>query len=460
MDINLIYQAYREKDYNLFLELFNKYLEKGYGVDIPLLNTYIITLTKMRKYDEASRILKKAENEFIKAGLTNTVLNAYIRCFKLEEAERVISENGIDNLDQLLLIDLYLLEGKIEEAKLETKIIRKNNILDEKQKERLNKYEKTIYNYEYKNALIETEYSHFLKNGNELEVGHIVFLKEKPEIDYRASQDARAINRSYMIWKIDGEKLYLFPVSGVCKEGYKLYHQKYPNSIGDRVIKNNSCTTYKNNVLSVKDKVLNEDLKLILRTIYDSLYFGYKQYQSINKEFINYYLKKPESYDVVELAQRGITTHRFYLVLEKTKEGIKTIEIDFLNKKIIGLNKEIIPNDKMLYNVIEIDKMYKDMFKNQMEEIEKNNLIGKKTTINGEKLIIIDESDEHYFCINRIYSQSFIIPVVVEKEKVETIEDSVSKEELEYIKLILRQSNINIPSKLKLQKNKNHILKG
>lgn len=446
MDIILLYQAYKRKDYNKFLELFNEYLEKGYGVDIPLINTYIVCLTKIRKYDEGCRILKNVEKDFINNGLINTVLNDYIRCFKLEEAERIINENGIDNIDQLSLIELYLLEGKIEEAKLETKIIRKNNILDEKQKERLNKYEKTIYNYEYKNGLIETEYSHFLKNGNELEVGHIIFLKQKPEMDYRASQDDRAINRSYMIWKIEGEKLYLFPVSGVCKKGYRLIHQKYPNSMGDRVIKNNSCTTYKDNVLSVKDKVLSEDLKLILKSVYDSLYFGYKQYRNMNEEFINYYIKKPECFDVIELAQKGIRQHRFYLVLEANEET-KVIEIDFVNKKIIGLKREILPKDTMFYNVIKIDKMYKDIFKEQLEEIKNRpdnmNLIGKITTVNGEKLIIIDESENNYYCINKIYSKSLIMPVIIEKEKVKTIEGSVSKEELEYIRVIISEYGYN-----------------
>lgn len=66
MDIILLYQAYKRKDYNKFLELFNEYLEKGYGVDIPLINTYIVCLTKIRKYDEGCRILKKCRKRFYK----------------------------------------------------------------------------------------------------------------------------------------------------------------------------------------------------------------------------------------------------------------------------------------------------------------------------------------------------------------------------------------------------------
>ena len=459
MEMNLLYETYKEKNYNKFLELFNKYIEKGYGVDIPIINTYIIVLIKLRKYDEAYHILRKVEKELIADRLINSVLNSYIRCFKVEDAERILRDYGTGDINPLSLVQLYLLEGKIEEAKLETKIIRKNYILDENQKERLNKFEKTIYNYEYKNGLIETEYESFIKNGNELEVGHIIFLKKKPNIDYRTSPDAKALNRSYMIWKIDGERLSLFPVTGICKEGYRLYHQRYPNSMGDRVIKNNSCTTYKDNVLSVKDKVLEKDLKLVLRSIYDSLYYGQKEYQSISEEFIKSYLKKVECYDVIETVDKESKKHRFFLALEVSKEEIKTIEVDLMNKKIIGVRPEIILRDTILYNVTEIDKTSINIFKEQLQEIhdnrsEKMSLIGKKTTVNDEKLIIIDESDEYYFCINRIYTSSFIIPVIVEKEKVKTIEENIPKEELEYIKLILEQSDINIHSRLRLEKRK------
>ena len=449
MDMNLLYKTYKEKNYNKFLKLFNEYLEMGYGVDIPLINTYIIALTKLRKYEQAARVLKTYEKELIKDRAINTVLNSYIRCFKLEEAERVLYENGYNSVDPLNLVELYLLEGKIDEAKLETKIIRKNNTLDEKQKERLDKCEKIIYNHENKNGLIETEYQCFLKNGNKLEVGHIVFLKKKPEVDDRISHDVRALNRTYMIWKIDGEKLYLFPVSGICKGGYILYHQKYPNSIGDRIIKNNTCISYKKDVLSVKDKVLDEDMKYVLRCLYDSLYFGQEEYQNINEEFIKYYMKKPEKYNIIEIVEKETKKHKFYLVLDVVEEEIKTVEIDITKRKIIGTRQETISKNKMFYNVLELDKKILEDLKKELKKITKVNPIGKKITVNGEKLIIIDESDDKYFCINRIYSSSFIIPVVIEKSKVENLEESIRTEELEFIKLILSQSNINIKSKLK-----------
>ena len=361
--MNELYQVYKEKNYAKFLELFYEYLEQGYGVDIPIINTYIIALTKMRKYDEAMRALKNVEKELLKDRLITPVVNAYIRCFKLEEAERVIREQGIEDLDPLVLVELYLLEGKIEEAKLETKIIRKNYSIDEAAKNRLDKYEKMIYNYEYKNAKIEIEYSYFLKGGNELEPGHIIFLKKKPETDERAAHDTRAINRPYMIWKIEEEKLYLFPVSGKCREGFRLFHQRYPNSMGDRVIKNNTCTTTKENVLSVKDKVLVSDFESVLRTLYDSLYFGNQESREINEKFIDTYLKKPEKYDVVETINRERNKHLFYLILDEKMTGI---EIDIEEKEIMG-EEEIIDKNTMFYNVIELDERSKNYLKDQLK---------------------------------------------------------------------------------------------
>ena len=363
MDAGVLYQAYKEKNYNKFLELFDEYLKEGLGVDIPIINTYIISLTKLRKYEEAARVLKIYEKEIIRDHAINAVLNSYIRCFKVEEAERITRDYNMENIDPLNLVNLYLLEGKIEEAKLETKIIRKNYKLDEAKKERLNKFEKIIYNYENKNGLIETEYNCFLKSGNELEEGHIVFLKKKPEVDERADHDTRALNRSYMIWRIEGEKLYLFPVSGVCREGFRLFHQKYPNSIGDRVIKNNTCISYKENVLSVKDKVLEDDYKLVLRNVYDSLYFGQKQYQEMNEEFINWYVKKPERYDIIETAEKAILTHRFFFTLDVTDENIYAIEIDYSKGIVIGDEVVIFKKDELFFDVIEINENTIDEYK-------------------------------------------------------------------------------------------------
>ena len=357
-----LYQAYREKNYKKFLELFNEYLEQGYGVDIPIINTYVIALTKLRKYEEATRALKNVEKELIKDRLITPVVNSYIRCFKTEEAERVINTYGVEDLDPLVLVELYLLEGRLDDARLETKIIRKNYNLDKFQKDRLNKYEIMLYNHEYKNGSIETEYDSFVKNGNELKPGHIIFLKKKPETDPRISEDIRAINRSYMIWKVEEEKLYLYPVTSVCKKGYKLLHQKYPNSMGDRVVKNNPCTCYKKDVLSVKDKVLVEDYPLVLKSIYDSLYFGYEEQRDINKKFIKCYLKKIEPFNVVETAQDKI--HRTYLVTG-IKEDIKAVEID-LEEQDIG-DEVTFDKDTLFYNVYELEEISINYFKDLLK---------------------------------------------------------------------------------------------
>lgn len=358
-----LYQAYREKNYKKFLELFNEYLEQGYGVDIPIINTYVIALTKLRKYEEATRVLKNVEKELIKDRLITPVVNSYIRCFKTEEAERVINTYGVEDLDPLVLVELYLLEGRLDDARLETRIIRKNYNLDEYQKNRLNKYEKILYNHEYKNGLIETEYDAFVKNGNVLKPGHIIFLKNKPETDSRVSEDIRAINRSYMVWKVDGEKLYLFPVTSVCKKGYKLLHQKYPNSMGDRVVKNNPCTCYKKDVLSVKDRVLIEDYPLVLKAIYDSLYYGSEEQRDINKEFIKYYLKKPEPFRVVETVKDKV--HYTYLVTG-IKENIEAVEIDLEEQDIIS-DKVTFDKDTLFYNVYDLEEPYVNYFKDLLK---------------------------------------------------------------------------------------------
>ena len=138
------------------------------------------------------------------------------------------------------------------------------------------------------NGNFECEYNSFIKNGNKLEPGHIVFLKSnvdkingKEEIT-----DKKSKYRPYMIWKINNDRLYMFPVA-VKRENeinYVLYKQDYPNSGMDRIVKDNLCETSIDNVVSVQDKVRDEDYYSVLKTIFKATYFSKNKEEKEAKE--------------------------------------------------------------------------------------------------------------------------------------------------------------------------------
>ena len=444
--IGRLKKAYNNKDYELFLILFNKYISLGYGVNIYLVIMYLNSLIGLKYYDKAYDIIKKYEE---KGHLYDKELKRlYLRCYKPEDVIR-ISIDKEDVLSYFYTIAAYMLMGNIEEAK---KLIDEAIKLDEGYK--VEDFSKKIYNFEYRNASLETEYNCFINNGNKLEEGHIIYLKRPPKFNYNIINDEKAFNRPYMIWKIEDNKLYLFPLTSKCKDNfYKLYMQKYPNSKYDRGVKPNACITTKDNVLSVADKVLEEDYNNLLANIYYSIYFatlnGNTDFKYSNKEFINSYFKEIEKYDVLEYVEND--DRKFYLVLDFLSSKYKVVEIDFPNKKIIGLKEKTIYKDKLIYKVFILSEEDKYVYRGQLHNLYINNdkLEGKIVTINNISYIVVKEKEDFCLCVNCLYSDSYIDSMVVHKDDIECIIGEIDEDTKENIENLLAYNQINVAHRLK-----------
>ena len=454
MNRGILYDLIKNEIHDEFIEAFEQYIKEGNPIEDTLIACYVYALVSIGKVDKAYNLLKNLEKFAEKTDSYEFLSELYVKCYKTEDAERMIELKKTPIKDYLNLIKIKLLEGNIKEAqaiinsrlKVET---------EESTLRMLRSYEQLIKNHLEKGAYIEIDYNYFKKN-NTLEPGHIVFLKNMPESDYR-NEDEKALKRPYMIWKIEKDILYIFPVSTQDREkSYKLYIQKYPNSKCDRTVKYTLFQTTEDNVVTVQDKVLEEDFKIILTNLYQASCFADKISKRQNQYFMQEYIGEIDKYDVIkEVVHGSVSGNSFHLVLDIEDDHYRTIQVDYKNKKVIGVKSVKYNKDRVIYDVIKPDEETKQkLIEGLSELVTLKSLVGKKVVANNIRYIIVDEDKENYFCIDEIYSPSYINIDTVKKSDVKTITGSVDEEELDRIKNLISLSGYNIKKSLKRARKK------
>lgn len=437
MDIkNKLIEAYKDNDLVTYKTILEEYLSEGYAVDFDMIYYLIELLINYQQYEEAYPLIKILEKNIDNKTIFSKICYFYHCCFKPKEAERIFKSKNLT--DYLLLVRIYLFEGKIEEAKELLNDIKES--IPQNQIYKYTKYQEMIDNHINYGAYIETEYESFKEKGNKLEEGHIVYLKQNPISKVNMLEDKKSIKRPYMIWKIEKNIIYIFPVStSVHDSGYKLYAQKYPNINQDRIIKSHLCTTDINNVLSVKDKVLDEDYYNILKSIFIGTYFDRSDKEkNYNKKFINDYIGIIDKYDIAELVDKKTKEHTYYLVINIKDNHYKIVKLDLENNKIINDKILIIKDKNLIYRIIKpTNEFLQDILPQISEVQELPNLSWRKIKIGNIEYIVIEEDEKNCYVINAAYSASFIMKEVIKKDDIDIIGDIVSEEESARIQNIL-----------------------
>lgn len=370
MELNVydrLKNAFFNKDHEGYIKTFEEYLEEGYGVNEMQINNYIHALVAVKKYDKAYRIVRILEKYMEKNNSYEEIARLYMRCLKPKEAERVVNLKKTPIQDYNLLMEIKQLEGQYEEA---YKILNSfpADSLIETEKERFERNKNKIINHIEKGAFIETEYTCFKENGNKLEPGHIVFLKNSPESHIKTEENIRLNNRPYMIWKFEEDKIYMFPVSSKVKEkSYRLYKQKYPNSIGDRTVRDQLCYTTEDNIVSVQDKVLEDDFKVILKYLYYLSYVSPEDNPKESKFVQTFVKKKANKYDIIVHVNPYTKDKSFYFVLDVENDNYKVVEMYMRNRQIIKTTPEIYKSS-MIYDRIELNESEIKYLLNQLPQ--------------------------------------------------------------------------------------------
>ena len=448
--ISEMFLAYQNKYYETYVRLFDNYSKEADVISYDCLYNYIDSLIKIRRFDDAYKVLRWIEKTNKHPKTDYDLFRFYLACCKTNDCERVLNRGNIPHINELYVSSMYLLEGKIEEAK---KTI---HSLDPERKEKMYwKILVNIYNYENYNSFIETSYDAFIKNGNKLEPGYIVYLKNRPDGLDIIDGDTKADSRPYLIWKCEGDLVHLFPVTtSVKQEGYKLYQQNYRNSECDRSVKPNACYTSIDNILTIKDKLLDKDYHTVLKNIYRGLYFSNNLvFQHNNEYFMQLYNKKAKLHNIIIVVNKdNYEPHRYYVTGENDNY-YEVVEINY-DKELITGNKELFSKKNYVIDAVELSDEEIDEIEKQITPSEKrDDFIGAKIEYCGDRYIVLYENENYCACIYDPYSPSFIRPICIKKNDIKNIFGYLNSDDLDELRdMTDRNSRIPIKKMLKKQK--------
>ncbi len=445
--------AYNYKNYEQFCKLFDQYVKEGNGVDFDILYLYAYSLIKRREFDEAYRIARRLEEYSDKfPAITGKVFNLYYFCSRSIDAERVLAKcDDNSNLSYYYVICNYLLRGKVDEAR---------KLLDEHFEDLTpHQYQKLkirIYNHRVRHAFMETAYDAFISNnGDILSEGFVVYLKHRPEYTAKGQEDEKAAIRPYLVWKRVGKNLYIFPITtNSAKGGYLLYQQYYPNSPCDRAIRDSLCQTTTDNVLSVCDKLRDEDLRPVLVSLYDMIYFSRtRDEKQANDTFMQAFKQDVNMHSIIRIVDQNTRKNQYFFVIGINDNGYRVIELDG-NYNPISTRVDFFKNNRLIYRVIEPTQEQLEAIKSKLPlHLLVHNFIGARIETIFGKYIVLDQNERYVACIGSVYSASYMNMEAIKKEDISKVIGYLSFEEVAAIKeMVKRNSKVSISTLLKHNK--------
>lgn len=345
--IKKIRDSYFNGEYEQALNQIDELNKLNIGIiNEKILHISIECKINLKKYDEAMEDLRKIQIQYPNFYNNFQLIKKYIRCFYIENALELINNSKLTEYQYFNIAKKFLLYGELVLAnKYFNYCILKsdNEYIIKECKTYINRIKTHINTGEF----IEQSYEYFKTLNNELEVGHIVYglVLDKKYIKKDPVHD----KRPYLIWKIDGDDLYCFPVTKNLKTySYTLYEQDYLNFDSDRRIKDYIVHMKKYNVDKIYEKLNEKDLSQVLKKIYVYVQ-GFKKEERINRlEFIDEYVKNMsiKKGNVIILYNKEKDLKRYYFVIDidEKNDRYETIELSYCfdNKDFNVLNYEII----------------------------------------------------------------------------------------------------------------------
>ena len=394
-------KLYNEKNYDAFFIKLNEYINRGYAIDYDLLGLYFLCLLKSRKYDELYTIC----NNLLKITTDKDIiinLAWYIsRTGRASEAEEILLSidklpiNGLYKLGKI-----YFSEGKLTEAydcfeKVSLKSVDKKCIEDSKM------HMDKISKMKLSDSLPEIYYDSFVKSGKSIEVGNIVNLKKLDSIKIYAKTNSNFTNHnlSYLVWKVDGSKVYLFPLTTIRnKNTIKI---SYFNSKFNSYVIPNICSTNIDNIYSVKDKISNKIVECIVDNV---LYLNnIHDFNELINENGDVYIDKSNNsanlYDLIETNNIINNEKHNYFVVGVNDNYYQVIEVYDLNYGIIS-SKIMYINKDEVSRVVALRDEQKNFLINIFNNKNKELRIGSVIMYNGVRKLIINKQDNNYICID------------------------------------------------------------
>lgn len=226
----------------------------------------------------------------------------------------------------------------------------------------------------------------YLKRGYELQPGLVVYLKSSEGIQNGDSNPRNNIRYPFMIWKVEEDKIYAFPIREYINHGFYLSAYKY--------LKEREFTVHpklaifnRDNIFKVDIQIDKSDYNHILRDLYKrSCVFG-----TINNYTKNYFVSELEKNlaisveDVIVLYDISNHTCKYYYVvsIDEKAKIYKAVAISHLNGNIYIKDNEIIEIPMSIYIVekVSISEDNRKRLKAEAVDLEEINRKRSKITL-------------------------------------------------------------------------------
>ena len=424
-----IIDYYNNGNYDKVLLLIDDYFKiDNSGIFDGLMNIYIECLIKLGRVDDAYKNLELMLKIYPYYYNKFKLIIKYIECGKENKLNEMLENNKFSNYDTFYIARSCYYNGMYDKA-LELFNYYLEYSDDELKKGSVLEYIRKIKLYKENSLLfLDVKYSYFKSKGYKLEPGHIICVGKVIEYykENEFNDDPKLSRRPYMIWRIEGDKIYAFPISTQVKRVKNdiLKKENYPVRNFDRVALTGMVCLRENDVLNVIDKVSDEDYQEIINGLYRSICCM----KDVPKVATQYFVKKmTEELEVSEkdvIVVRDIQNRKqkFYYVLEKyrSKKKYKVIELSHENRDFQMKNMDVseISMKTPILSIIKLDV-------NQINKIEKkipvnfknNDVSGCLIKYNGMELEIMLVEKDCYVCINRClsYPPSYYEIVFIDK---------------------------------------------
>lgn len=364
-----IYNSIQNHNFNKALMRIEKYLSISHnGVYDMLLNMYIDCQIKLGLLDEAAKnldLMVKHFPNFYKDKNYELALR-YASCCRDNKVREILSNIKFKD-EELYMIGKFCFDNTCFDLAYELFDMCSNSTskkVSENAKRNLRLL--SIYKSNGSNVFHSQTYGCFKYHGNVLEPGHVVIscLIRDEYKENTGYSDLKSIERPYMIWKIEGSKIYAFPLTTrLDKYRYVISSDNYPSRDVDRCIKDRLVCLKEHDITTVIDKITDKDYIKSIDSVYASICNTQKGYWTEDiKDFMNTLLPTREVNvgDIIIVNTSCGMRYYFVLDVDTLDDGYKVLEVDKHYSRIYdNASISVIDDNQFIVGIFSLLDCYK-----------------------------------------------------------------------------------------------------
>ena len=366
------YINYRQ--YKKIVKKFNQYvsLEKV-GITPFILDKYIEALINTNEIEEAYKSLKILVRFFPKYYDERKLGEIYIKCNALNDLEELCknlkNKNNYYNFAKACLYWNHLNESKI----LFYKYILYSN--DNVKIKYSIKYIDRINKSENENIFLPVSYVYFRNNGNDIKPGHIIYVYKSFNYNEKTPDYIPVYKdpKPYLVWKIEGNKVYGFPITKNIYNmlTYIIKKEKYSSFLYDERIKDELTIINKKDIEKVTELISEDDFNKSLKSVHQLICITQDEK---NKYFNDERVKdfNISKGNIIQLYDKeNMKFKSFYIIEDNDNYFYKCLLIDGGNYKILSDEYVYIKKDDYIKECYKLKEDKIDNIESQIKKISK-----------------------------------------------------------------------------------------